>query len=65
MDPPAHRQHRDLISAPYQKDAAALREDTIRALTRQLMAPMLASGELAFSTGSVLHVDGALSVPRL
>jgi NAD(P)-dependent dehydrogenase (short-subunit alcohol dehydrogenase family) len=25
----------------------------------------LASGDLAFSTGSVLHVDGALSIPRL
>lgn len=25
---------------------------------------LLASGELAFSTGSVVHVDGALSVPR-
>jgi NAD(P)-dependent dehydrogenase (short-subunit alcohol dehydrogenase family) len=25
----------------------------------------LASGELAFSTGSVVHVDGALSIPRL
>lgn len=46
MDPPTHRQHRDLISAPYQKDAAALREDNIRALTRELLAPMLAGGEL-------------------
>lgn len=25
---------------------------------------LLASGELAFSTGSVVHVDGALSIPR-
>ena len=25
----------------------------------------LAAGDLAFSTGSVLHVDGALSIPRL
>jgi NAD(P)-dependent dehydrogenase (short-subunit alcohol dehydrogenase family) len=25
----------------------------------------LASGRLAFSTGSVLNVDGALSIPRL
>lgn len=34
-------------------------EDVARAVA------LLASGELAFSTGSVLHVDGALSVPRL
>lgn len=46
MDPPLHRQHRDLISGPYQKDAAALREDTIRALTRELLAPALQQGEL-------------------
>ncbi|HVR48658.1 MAG TPA: 3-ketoacyl-ACP reductase [Pseudorhodoferax sp.] len=26
---------------------------------------LLAGGELAFSTGSVVHVDGALSIPRL
>jgi NAD(P)-dependent dehydrogenase (short-subunit alcohol dehydrogenase family) len=26
---------------------------------------VLASGELAFSTGSVLQVDGALSIPNL
>jgi hypothetical protein len=25
----------------------------------------LATGELAFSTGSVIHVDGALSIARL
>jgi NAD(P)-dependent dehydrogenase (short-subunit alcohol dehydrogenase family) len=34
-------------------------EDVARAVAA------LASGELAFSTGSVMHVDGALSIPRL
>jgi len=32
-------------------------------MTRAVAA--LASGELAFSTGSVMHVDGALSILRL
>ena len=34
-------------------------EDVARAVAA------LASGELAFSTGSVINVDGALSIPRL
>jgi len=34
-------------------------EDVARAVAA------LASGELAFATGSVVHVDGALSIPRL
>jgi NAD(P)-dependent dehydrogenase (short-subunit alcohol dehydrogenase family) len=34
-------------------------EDVARAVA------VLASGELAFATGSVVHVDGALSIPRL
>ena len=36
-----------------------LPEDIARAVSS------LASGQLAFATGSVIHVDGALSIPRL
>ena len=46
MDPPAHRLHRDLIGAHYLKDAVALREQNIRALTRELLQPHLARGEV-------------------
>lgn len=46
MDPPEHRSHRDLISAPYQREAVALLDNKIRTRTRQLLEPALARGEL-------------------
>ena len=37
MDAPQHRLHRDLISSPYMRDSVALREPSIRQLTRELL----------------------------
>ena len=46
MDPPQHTYHRNVLNPLYQKASVALLEDKIRKLTRTLMAPDLARGEL-------------------
>ncbi|WP_019528269.1 cytochrome P450 [Dasania marina] len=46
MDPPEHRQHRNLIAAPYTPMNIATLEQQIRETTRAVMAPSLEKGEL-------------------
>lgn len=46
MDPPAHRHHRNLIAQPYTPAGVSTLEESIRATTRDELAPLLAQGEL-------------------
>ncbi len=45
MDPPEHRQHRSIISADYARSAVERGAPRIRALAREILAPLLPRGE--------------------
>ncbi len=46
MDPPEHRQHRDLIAPIYQRDSIAGLESKVRTTVRELLRKELAHGEM-------------------